>query len=364
MRQRQHAPAITRVLSTVLTVALAAMWQVGCSFTRAPATPDDGGTSSGDGSTSPPDVVVRPPDGGSTFETGSQTCVTTKPQTAALPPDVLILLDRSLSMAEDVNGNTCGAGCMNKWVQVTGAINSFVPTTESSVNWGLMFFGDARSSGVTCNAETTADVVPATGNATKIMAAIAGTSPGSSTPTTVALKNAAAYLKGLSDDNPKYILLATDGLPTCGATGATSADDANAIAQVKAVHDTDGIPTFVVGIATTGMGGDATLDQMAVNGGYPQAGTPQYYSISSNAELQTVLGTITSMVGTCFFGITPTLDPTKQTISGVNADGNPLSSGDYMTVGNTGIQLIGQACTDYTAGKLKVIEVQVQCVVG
>jgi len=96
--------------------------------------------------------------------------------------------------------------------------------------------------------------------------------------------NAAAYLKTLNDSNPKFILLATDGVPTCGTAACAAGvndsgmpnqcDDANAIAMVKTVHDM-GYPTFVLGIGTSKAPGDGTLSQMAVNGGYPRNGTPQ-----------------------------------------------------------------------------------------
>jgi hypothetical protein len=240
------------------------------------------------------------------------------------------------------------------------------------VNWGLMFFGSVSGGGTnSCNVGTTADVAPATMNAGPITAAIGRTMPATSTPTTLAIKNASAYLRGLKDTNPKYILLATDGIPTCGkamcaagvvATGSqTQCDDANAIASVAQAF-TDGIPTFVIGIATAGM--DTTLSSMATAGGYPRMGADKpYYPVNSAAELTAALDAIKNQVGTCFFGISA-IDPKMMKISGVNADGTPLNPGDFTIVGTTGVKLEGQACQDYTDGKLKNIEVQVDCIVG
>jgi len=119
------------------------------------------------------------------------------------------------------------------------------------------------------------------------------------------------------------------------------------------------IPTFVVGIATAGMG-DATLNRMAVNGGFPRSGATQYYSVSSNDELQAALKTITSQTKTCFFGIDPAIDD-QHKIEKVTADGRALGSGDYIQVGNTGVQLIDQACKDFTEGTIKDVVVQVNC---
>ena len=119
------------------------------------------------------------------------------------------------------------------------------------------------------------------------------------------------------------------------------------------------IPTFVVGIATAGVG-DVTLNRMAVNGGFPRSGAIQYYSVSSNDELQAALATITTQTKTCFFGIDPAIDD-QHKIEKVTADGRALGSGDFMQVGNTGVQLIDQACKDFTEGTIKDVVVQVNC---
>ena len=67
-------------------------------------------------------------------------------------PDILILLDRSGSMNDDVNNQMCrpdggmgasmGCGASSKWAQVTPAIMQVVSETETDVNWGLKFFPD------------------------------------------------------------------------------------------------------------------------------------------------------------------------------------------------------------------------------
>jgi hypothetical protein len=361
-----------RSFSLISALVLAAV-PAACSFQKA-----DERVITMDGSVTPVDVHAPPPtDGNNSFESdASTTCVKTTPQTMNLPPDVLIVLDRSGSMAQGVDGKDCTAAnmmCMdmggNKWVQMTTAMSSFLPMAETTVNWGLLFFGS--TSGGTCAVGTTADVPPAPMNAGPINMAIGRTMPATSTPTTLAVKNAAAYLKGLKDTNPKFILLATDGIPTCGkvmcapgvVTGGNQnqCDDANAIAAVTQAF-TDGVPTFVIGIATAGM--DATLNSMAMAGGYPRTGADKaYYPVASASELTAALDAIKNQVGTCFFGISA-IDPKMMKISGVNADGTPLNAGDFTIVGTTGVKLEGQACQDYTDGKIKTVEVQVDCIIG
>ena len=100
---------------------------------------------------------------------------------------------------------------------------------------------------------------------------------------------------------------------------------------------------------------------MAINGGYPRTGTPAYYPIDKAQDLSDAFQSITGMVSSCFYTITPALTGSQQ-VSGVKADGVALSPGDYMILGNTGVQLVGQACTDVTSGKVKKIDVQVDCI--
>ena len=220
-----------------------------------------------------------------------------------------------------------------------------------------------------CSVSTMAEVAPRAKNAAMINQLLSTTAPGSSTPTTAALMNAAAYLKTLTDTNPKFILLATDGIPTCGSAACApgvnnggnlnQCDDANAIAAVKAVRDM-GFPTFVLGIGTSSSPGDGTLSTMAVNGGYPRSGTPSYYPIDKPQDLTDAFKTITTMVSSCFFTITPALTAGQQ-VSGVTASGAELPSTDYTILGGTGVQLVGEACANYMTGKITNVVVQVSC---
>ena len=349
----------------------------GCSFDKTSSQDYPWNKGNTDAGTTPGIDLQAPPgdDGGEKIHSdASQTCVVTKPKTTSQPPDVLIVLDRSGSMNDKIDGTACTGGCgaNSKWTQMTKALEAFAPTVETKVNWGLKLFATPKAD--SCSVGSGAEVKPAASNSAAIMGAIGATSAGSSTPTTAAVQGAAAYLKTLNDGFPKFILLATDGIPTCGTTqcapgvntggSPTACDDANAIAAVKSVHDTMQIPTFVVGIGTATGGGDATLTSMAQAGGYPRAGSPSYYPVGSAAELTQAFETITGMVQSCTFTIDPPIDPTTQTISGVNADGLPLDKADFTVIGTTGVQLVGKACTDFTAGTLKNIEVQVMCSIG
>ena len=89
----------------------------------------------------------------------------------AIPPDILIIQDRSGSMTDNSNDKTCTGGCgtARKWSQVTTAIETVVNATSGSVNWGLFYFGN----GVTeCGVNTTPAVPISATSATQIVTSL------------------------------------------------------------------------------------------------------------------------------------------------------------------------------------------------
>jgi len=317
-----------------------------------------------------------------------QTNVSIKPT----PPDILIVQDKSLSMNEDPSGQmNCRTANCTKWQQVSTAIETVVSATDTNVNWGMIFFASDSMCGV--NSTPIVPIGPM--NGAKIMAAFAGNQPASQTPTASAMNAATAYMKTLTDPNQKFLLLATDGLPNCGMSGGTggttgaagrggtagrggggaagtrggaagtfgggiigggsTADDSPAAEAAVTAAKTAGFPTFVVGIATSAdaMATD-TLNTMAVNGGFPQAGAAtQYYSISDTASLEAALNQILGKTLSCTIplGSTPAnlanvavtaQDGTGKRIEIPKDDTNGWSFDASMT----NIVLNGSACQD------------------
>ena len=180
--------------------------------------------------------------GGLTGQGGNMACGAVPKSSAKLPPDILIVLDASGSMNDDATNTSCGnmgCGATSKWALMTPAINQVVTDTQAEVNWGLKFFADSGSCGVNNNAAVPVAVNNSAAIGTAIMgrtSANGGVSNGSSTPTRSAENAAVTYLNGLAqtDQNPKFIVLATDGLPNCPASGNMNNDDSTgAVAAVQ-----------------------------------------------------------------------------------------------------------------------------------
>jgi hypothetical protein len=299
-------------------------------------------------------------------------CAAVNQGAAPLPPDILILQDRSGSMDWSADGTTCTRNCGadSRWSQVTAALNQVVTSTDTMVNWGLKFFGSSNSCTVTAAPEV--PVGPMNGPA--IVAAIGRTTTGSPTPTRNGMNAAAAYMATLTDTNPKYLLLATDGEPTCNpdlpASMMNTADSAGAQQAVTDALNM-GFKTIVVGIGNTM--GAATLDQMAINGGMPQAGAAtQFYQVSDTASLVAALQTILGRVGSCQFniGMAPNTMTSNDFID-VFGDGTPITRDpthtdgwDYSNAAHTAIEVFGPRCDAVKAGTTMNVTVTFRCIVG
>jgi hypothetical protein len=210
------------------------------------------------------------------------------PKTAVL----MLVLDRSGSMDNSL-GN---AG--TKWTVVTGAVGPAISATQNAIQWGMKTFPVGTQD---CAVATGIDVPAAPMNAATMSAQIAQTTPaGKGTPTGDGVLAAFNYLRGLTTTDPKYILLATDGDPTCPGDGITYA-----LQQITAAHAA-GISTFVIGVGT-GHDSSTNLDAMAIAGGQARPVTnpldTKYFPADSPDELAMTLKAITGQIASCVFSL-------------------------------------------------------------
>ena len=326
-------------------------------------------------------------DGGSDSSGADRNCGERSKAATKVPPEILILLDRSGSMNDDINNMMCrpdggvgastGCGLLSKWALMVPALSQVVTETDADVNWGLKYFPD--NSANTCNVNTTADVPIGPGSAGAIAASITSATSANggvvafnNTPTRSGMDGATTYLRTVTTANPKFILLATDGIPTCGTTGMTpdaiAAEASTAVGAAK----TAGFPTFVVGIATGGTA-DATLSGLANAGGLARQGVPSYYSVTTAADLASAIRTLIGVANTCTFqiGPAPTNDGTTD-LKQINVlgDGAPIprdtahtNGYDYTDASMNSIQVYGPLCDQIMTGAIHEVSVNFICLI-
>ena len=258
-----------------------------------------------------------------------------------LPPDLLLVLDRSSSMNDSPTPLMPMPG-VTLWTETMGALDQVVRETQMGVNWGLYMFPTGANCGVAAAPE--APVAPANAEKVVMTSRMLGPVPTGltlGTPTSAAMNSATAYLRTVTTKNPKYIVLATDGRPTCPGFGA---DEAAVTAVTMAAAA--GYKAYVIGIA---INADAqlVLNNMAVAGGLPRNDpTNKYYPVTSRADLVTALKAITGQVSNCVFPLTkppPVPNNVKVTVSGAKVNEDATNGWSY-TAGNMAIQFNGTAC--------------------
>jgi len=281
------------------------------------------------------------------------------------PPDVLLVLDKTGSLLDAMDSTSqCAAGsttCQQRWATLVAGLNAVLTSSSTNVNWGLETFNSDGSCGV---APPEVPITPGAAGATAVQTYIAGITPNGSTPTTLAITTAVTYLQTLTDPNPKYILLATDGEPNClggkggggggGATDLTGAEN-EAFAAFQA-----GYKVYVLGV------GPETTNLTALAN---QGGTTDYYPALTPDALTTALASIMGSVVSCTFGLgTAPPVPTNVAVqfnndSSIKAphDTSHTNGWDYTTPANTSIQLYGSWCDDVTNGKYTSTQILKGC---
>ena len=148
-------------------------------------------------------------DGGSASGTLDSNCGVKTQSAKMIPPDIMLVMDRSLSMTNDVNdkqcagatGNNGNCGANSKWELMVPALNQVITATDGKVNWGMFYLGhEPAQCGV-----ATAPVVPVVAtNATAITTSLTGNPFNGYTgrPTCCAIQGVVWTLIGLADMNP------------------------------------------------------------------------------------------------------------------------------------------------------------------
>jgi hypothetical protein len=242
---------------------------------------DDSGTVSGAG-------------GGAASEGGAGGAVATD-----CSPEMLLLLDRSVSMHDHLQGtNTM------KWDYVVREIDVALLNTESQVSWALKLFPEGIREDCDVLAVTSLIDVPFPGPREEMSLGIHASAPlGGGTPMAAAVNAATTYLTSVPTARRRFLVLVTDGAPTCGLNGTTGEPAvAHAIEAVQAAA-VAGIHTFVVGIDVTQPTVALTLDNLAIAGREPIASdnplVARHYSAATTNQLANAMSAIVARGNEC-----------------------------------------------------------------
>lgn len=302
--------------------------------------------------------------GGNSAPTVDNNCGNDAKTMTQTPADLLLVLDRSGSMANDIASDdqcdTSFGGCAERWATMIQAMRVVLVASPASINWGLKFFSSpswTSSLGTTpkgCVVLPEMDVPIDTGNGDKIVNAIVGVTPNNNTPTRAAIETATAYLNKLADTRSKNILLATDGEPNCNSDGsyATSEDEEGTFLAIEAAKAA-GVRVFVIGVGPY----EKNLTEMARRGG-----TEKFYPALSPQSLVAALQAIVGSVASCVYTMSST--PPDPNNLGVYLDKQMVAqnpSNGWILSGPNEVTFTGKTCDGIKAGQYKDVQVLFGC---
>ncbi len=326
----------------------------------------------GDGSVGDPDADDEPD--------GDEDCGGSAFGVVAMPPNVLIVLDRSCSMRRRVDDpDRFGRDPEDertRWYAVREAVRHLTGTFPTRVRWGLMVFPAVREG---CDGRLVANVPPAEGAGPSVMEYLEagevtpfthcttpeGRSYGDGrqphvTPLLPALEAAATVSELTDPDRESYIIVLADG-----GGGRCGGDPSTLSAAAARLRDL-GILTAVVGTgdAVTADSQAANLDAIAIEGGMSRPGGPPSFHVAGDrAEIEAVLDSITELAISCTFrldGVPPDGDDLYVHLNDSLIENDSISGWTYDETDNT-ITLHGPSCDALRAGEVERVSVVYGC---
>jgi hypothetical protein len=260
----------------------------------------------------------------------------------AIPPNVMIVLDKSGSMVSNDwdDDNDPMTPDVTRWFTLYGVVDNVVNSFDDQINFGAVLFPStdaiAQLGAGACPVEAVPEVPVAPMNGGAIVAALPDQNSQvgdiiGATPAAAGIQTAMDHLMTLDPNVDRFMILITDGAANC-SEDADLANcpglgcelmvlyDQNLQLIVEEAYTMYDIPTFVVGVdiinALTGVGNDGApeantydeLNEVAMLGGVPQPGPDAFYDAQNQMELDDAL---TAIAGTVFNCTVP-LDPPAQ----------------------------------------------------
>jgi hypothetical protein len=287
-------------------------------------------------------------------------------------PDMMIVLDRSLSMTLE-----------GRWEPSKNAVRTITTEFERLLSFGLVMFPGMGASdpnalvgslldgllggmpsNVGCAGGEKVDVPVKVMNAMAINQAINATMTMGLTPTGAGL---GAALTALGDRKPGldtmvkpgYVLLVTDGQPSCDPTQALggmtdTAQEQAAIMAVKALKAAN-IPTYVIGYQID-PAFQPLMNQLAMEGG-----TGMYRPAEGADQIVTAFREITKDVVKCSFELS--MVPPNPKFVRVTIDKKTvlLDTADGWVINGKTVTLQGGACATLKDGKGHDLNAQIEC---
>jgi hypothetical protein len=283
-----------------------------------------------------------------------------------VPPNLLIVLDRSCSMKNKVGG-------MTKWQIAVAAISQMTTDFKDKIRFGLTLFpevGDPAKTGDDCpmNGGILVPVGPGKEGEistllTNSLAVADPNYPDDPCVTNIdsAMQQATSEVALDDKDRDSYTLLLTDGKQAgCNLAGG----DNGTTMLITELYQMRGVATFVLGF-----GGEVDPAQMnifAEAGGVPNSGATKYYDAGDQASLDAALKSIAQKTLSCTYTLdSAPADPSQIFVffnneTKVLQDTGHMNGWDYDMAANQ-VTFYGPSCDQLKSGTVTDIDIVFGC---
>jgi hypothetical protein len=261
-------------------------------------------------------------------ETGSTTedvipCDVAEATLEPVPPNVMLVLDKSGSMVNNLWDHDAMGGTpdITRWDSLYQVVDFVTTTFDGQINFGAVLFPAINATSTynanACIVGGSPDVDVAPMNSAAILAAIPAaneTEIFGGTPATAGVIVGRDHLLEQDPENPRAIILVTDGAANCALEAATNFQrfeeyDEQLPVVVGNAWTNDGIPVYVVGIDVEDYPNNTNtydeLNAVAAAGGQPLPGMEQFYQTTNQLELQDAMESIISQALSCVVPLDP-----------------------------------------------------------
>jgi hypothetical protein len=302
-------------------------------------------------------------------ELGQQGCVDIQHSYTSEPATVLLLIDQSQSMSFPFGSST-------RWEVLRQAIvdpdNGLLAALDQSARIGLMIFTGRGGFSNPLGCPLITEVEAQFGNVDEVRSVYLAAAPmqGGDTPTGESIERAALALSAIASSAPKYILLATDGLPDTCAQPKPSEGLALAVDAAQRAYLQQGIRMYTLGVSegldawrlqqlsNAGAGKDASL----VFGVDAEAEEP----LSASTDPRKLADQLKGIIGdvrTCTIDLGTTVGSDRTLDGRLVLDGQTLANdarNGWTFVDDRTVRIHGSAC-DRILGDGQRLEVSFPC---
>lgn len=270
---------------------------------------DDG--SSDDGSSDDDSSDDDSSDDGSTDDGEPVWCVDETLTVDVSVPQIVLVLDKSHSMVTESwdHDGVAATPEVTRWHSLHDVTMDLVESLDTDIAFGAVLFPSAAltstDEATACTVEDEPDVAVGLDRAADIRAALPSADEleiHGGTPTRAGIETAVEHLRTLPTDQPRAIVLVTDGAANCAEDSAPFGVYDEALAPVVAAAAAEGIPTYVVGIDIVdewidGVGNPhERMSEVALAGGVPREGDAPYYLARDEHALRESIDAIATQI--------------------------------------------------------------------